>query len=479
MRATRRTSRCNRPTRCGICDGELRRDPDVLDTWFSSALWPFATLGWPHDTPELRAFYPTDVLVTARDIIFLWVARMVMMGLEFMHDVPFADVDITSIIQAPDGRRMSKSLGTGIDPLDEIEAHGADAVRFGLLAMSSSQDVRYSAEKIQQGQQLANKMWNASRLVLLNAAEVEPAPRPRTVEDRWILSRLQRAIRRWRDQVAAYDLSHAALDLYSFFYGDFCDWYLEMVKPRLYEQEEDVSATLLHVLGETLALAHPMLPFVTEEIHSFMPGADRDLAVSPFPQPDDSLLDEAAEREVGDVIEAVRTAAQLPRLRRSAACGAHPGAAGGRSLRALPGDDRPAGAIRHTTKARTTAATARSSARSGSRARPSRCCRATRSIPRRRARASRPNASGCGPRSTARAASSRTRASPTRPRHSSSQAEREKLERFEAELAELEELEAGGRFRRSHRRVRCARPSATSTRWRCSGCASGWSACGG
>ena len=294
------------PARCGICDGELRRDPDVLDTWFSSALWPFATLGWPSDTPELRAFYPTDVLVTARDIIFLWVARMVMMGMEFMHDVPFTDVDITSIIQAPDGRRMSKSLGTGIDPLDEIEAHGADAVRFGLLAMSSSQDVRYSAEKIQQGQQLANKMWNASRLVLLNVAEVEPAPRPRTVEDRWILSRLQRAIRRWRDQVAEYDLSHAALDLYSFFYGDFCDWYLEMVKPRLYEQEEEVSATLLHVLGQTLALAHPMLPFVTEEINSFMPGAHGDLAVSPFPQPDDSLLDEAAEREVGDVIEAVR-----------------------------------------------------------------------------------------------------------------------------------------------------------------------------
>ena len=294
------------PERCGVCNGELRRDPDVLDTWFSSALWPFATLGWPTETPDLRAFYPTDVLVTARDIIFLWVARMVMMGMEFMHDVPFTDVDITSIIQAPDGRRMSKSLGTGIDPLDEIEAHGADAVRFGLLAMSSSQDVRYSAEKIQQGQQLANKMWNASRLVLLNAADVEPAPRPRTAEDRWILSRLQRAIRRWREQVAAYDLSHAALDLYTFFYGDFCDWYLEMVKPRLYQQEPEVSATLLHVLGETLALTHPMLPFVTEEIHSFMPGADRDLAVSPFPQADGSLVDAEAEREVGDVIEAVR-----------------------------------------------------------------------------------------------------------------------------------------------------------------------------
>ena len=294
------------PTRCGACDAELRRDPDVLDTWFSSALWPFATLGWPADTPELRAFYPTDVLVTARDIIFLWVARMVMMGLEFVDEVPFADVYITSIIQAPDGRRMSKSLGTGIDPLDEIETHGADAVRFGLLAMSSSQDVRYSPEKIQQGQQLANKMWNASRLVLTKVADVEPAPRPRTVEDRWILSRLEREIARFDEQVATYDLSHAALDLYAFFYSELADWYLEMAKPRLYESDEDVSATLLFVLGRTIALAHPILPFVTEEIHSFMAGGERALAVSPFPEAEDSLIDEEAEREVGALIDAVR-----------------------------------------------------------------------------------------------------------------------------------------------------------------------------
>jgi valyl-tRNA synthetase len=294
------------PERCGACNGDLRREEDVLDTWFSSALWPFATLGWPRDTPELRAFYPTDVLVTARDIIFLWVARMVMMGLEFPGAIPFENVFITSIIQAPDGRRMSKSLGTGIDPLDEIEAHGADAVRFGLLAMSSSQDVRYSAEKIQQGQQLANKMWNASRLVLTRAAEVDPAPRPRMVEDRWILSRLHRTIESTRARIEAYDLSHAAQGLYGFFYGELCDWYLEMVKPRLNEEEEEVSATLLHVLRETLALAHPMLPFVTEEIHSFVPGAARDLAVSPYPEVDASLLDDEAEREVGAVIDAVR-----------------------------------------------------------------------------------------------------------------------------------------------------------------------------
>src|SRR3954467_6444746 len=164
------------PERCGVCGAELRRDPDVLDTWFSSALWPFATLGWPDATPQLRAFYPTDVLSTARDILFLWVARMVMMGLEFPGDIPFRDVYVHSVIQAPDGRRMSKSLGTGIDPLDEIEAHGADALRFGLLAMSSTQDVRYSAEKIQQGEALANKLFNAARLILMTAEGQEAAP---------------------------------------------------------------------------------------------------------------------------------------------------------------------------------------------------------------------------------------------------------------------------------------------------------------
>ena len=210
-----------------------QRDPDVLDTWFSSALWPFATLGWPRETPDLRAFYPTDALVTARDIIFLWVARMIMMGLEFTGSEPFSDVYITPIIQAPDGRRMSKSLGTGIDPLDLIEggprppvfapgspqpdeaasarsgeagsraagksagdfpAYGADAVRWGLLAMSSGQDVSFSEDKVAQGQQLCNKLWNAARLILLGVGtDMRAAVRPNAVEDRWILSRLERA----------------------------------------------------------------------------------------------------------------------------------------------------------------------------------------------------------------------------------------------------------------------------------------------
>ena len=229
------------------------RDPDVLDTWFSSGLWPFATLGWPDDTPELRAFYPTDVLSTGRDILFLWVARMVMLGVEFTGRVPFSDVYNHSTILAPDGRRMSKSLGTGIDPLDIIERHGADGTRFGLLAMSSTQDVRFSEEKVAQGRQLANKLFNASRLVLLRVPEAaegdagdeaakrrgrstgldgEP-PRPGAVEDAWILSRLQRAKADTARAIETFEFHRAALGLYDFVYGELCDWYLEIVKPRL------------------------------------------------------------------------------------------------------------------------------------------------------------------------------------------------------------------------------------------------------
>jgi len=283
------------------------RDPDVVDTWFSSGLWPFATLGWPDETPELRAFYPTDVLDTARDILFLWVARMVMFGIEFTGELPFSDVYIHSVIQAPDGRRMSKSLGTGIDPLDEIAEHGADGVRFGLLAMSSSQDVRYSAEKVAQGGQLANKLWNASRLILLGVPEDARAQaRPRTVEDRWILSRLQRTIEATAQRLEGFDFSHAALGLYDFVYGELCDWYLELVKPRLYDGDEDAAATLLYVLERTLALSHPVIPFVTEEVWSYLPG-DRPalLAGSRFPIAEANLVDAEAEAHVERVIGAV------------------------------------------------------------------------------------------------------------------------------------------------------------------------------
>jgi len=296
----------NAPERCGACGGELRQEADVLDTWFSSAIWPFATLGWPEDTPELRAFYPTSFLTTAREILFLWVARMIMTGLEFADDVPFDDVYVHSVIQARDGRRMSKSLGTGIDPLEEIDVHGADALRFGLLAMSSTQDVRYSDAKVQQGRDLSNKLWNASRLILLNAAEVETRPVAERVEDRWILSRLEQTIASVTTKLDSYDFAHAALEAYAFFWSELCDWYLEIAKPRLYEQEPEVSANLLWVLERTLALLHPIMPFVSEEVWSYHPSQKGHLAVHPFPVADESLFDAEAEAEVERGIELTR-----------------------------------------------------------------------------------------------------------------------------------------------------------------------------
>ncbi len=295
------------PERCGQCGGELRQEEDVLDTWFSSALWPFATLGWPDDTPELRAFYPTSFLTTAREILFLWVARMVMMGLEFPGDIPFRDVYVHSVIQARDGRRMSKSLGTGIDPLEEIDERGADGLRFGLLAMSSTQDVRYSDAKVEQGSDLANKLWNASRLILLNAGDVAPAPRPAQVEDRWLLSRLERTIGSVSERLEAYDFAHAVQEIYAFVYNDLCDWYLEIVKPRLYEGETEVSGTLLYALERVLALLHPTMPFVTEEIWSYHPARDGHLVVHAFPEADDALIDEGAEADVIDAIALTRS----------------------------------------------------------------------------------------------------------------------------------------------------------------------------
>ncbi len=301
------------------------RDPDVLDTWFSSALWPFATLGWPEQTPELRAFYPTDVLSTARDILFLWVARMIMMGLEFAGDIPFEDVYVHSVIQAPDGRRMSKSLGTGINPLDligggprppvfsqggDFPAYGADAVRFGLLAMSSTQDVRFNEERVAQGQQLANKLFNASRLVLLrvddDAYPPAQAPSPADVEDAWILSRLERAKADVSQALESFELHRAAFGVYEFVYDDLCDWYLELIKPRLYEEHNaEVAAVALYVLSETLAMAHPVIPFVTEEVWSLLPQGDGLLMARAWPRLEPSQRDEQAEADVGRAIEVV------------------------------------------------------------------------------------------------------------------------------------------------------------------------------
>jgi len=271
------------PAACAECgSGELTRDPDVLDTWFSSALWPFATLGWPDETPELQAFYPGDVNSTAREIIFLWELRMVMAGLELLGEIPFHDVIIHSTILAADGRRMSKSLGTGVDPLELIDEHGADATRYGLLKMSSGQDVRFSSGSIEEGRKLANKLWNASRLLLM-AGAAEPAQQPSSVEERWILARIDATRAELEADLAGFDFAHAVERLYHLTFDDFCDWYLESIKPRL--AEEQVRATAFAALGRLLELLHPVMPHVTEEIWSHLPGRETRLIVAPWPEP--------------------------------------------------------------------------------------------------------------------------------------------------------------------------------------------------
>ena len=298
------------PDACAECgSGELRRDEDVLDTWFSSALWPFATLGWPDDTPALRAFYPGDVNSTAREIIFLWVNRMLMAGLELLGDIPFHDVIIHSTILAPDGRRMSKSLGTGIDPLDVIDAHGADATRYGLLKMSSGQDVRFSYGPIEEGRKLANKLWNVARLLLADAGDVTPAARPRELEERWILARIDSTRAELEADLESFDFAHAVDRLYHLTFDDFCDWYAEATKSRLYAGDADARATALAALERLLKLLHPVMPHVTEEIWTNLPGRETRLIVAPWP--------EADERFAADENALVRVQEAAERFRRS------------------------------------------------------------------------------------------------------------------------------------------------------------------
>ncbi len=302
------------PGACEKCGGPLRHEEDVLDTWFSSQLWPFATLGWPDENARLKAFYPTSVLSTARDIIYLWVARMIMMGLEFMGDVPFRDVIIHPTVLAADGRRMSKSLGTGVDPLELIAAYGADATRFGLAYMSSVQDVRFSAERIEMGRNFANKIWNASRLVLQGAhpdavARVDLA----TPADRWIFSRLGAVSAEVAGLYESYEFDDVARQLYRFVWNELCDWYLEIAKVRLYSEDENerlqVSGNLLVLLEDVMALLHPLMPFVTEEIYGHLPqvvAGERAASLfdATFPASSDAWTDPAAEAAM-DVFTAV------------------------------------------------------------------------------------------------------------------------------------------------------------------------------
>jgi valyl-tRNA synthetase len=281
------------PEACAECGStELRRDEDVLDTWFSSALWPFATLGWPDDTPELRAFYPGSLNTTAREIIRLWENRMIFSGLELMGEVPFTEVIIHTTVLAADGRRMSKSLGTGIDPLELVDEFGADATRYGLLKLTSGQDVRFSRGAIEEGRKLANKLWNVSRLILSNTAGATPDTRPTETVERWILARLDETRAVLEADLATFDFAHAVDRLYHLTFDDFCDWYAEAIKPRLYDGDGDAQATALEALGRLLTLLHPVMPHVTEEIWSNLPARETRLIVAPWPEPDPSYIDE-------------------------------------------------------------------------------------------------------------------------------------------------------------------------------------------
>jgi valyl-tRNA synthetase len=276
------------PEACTECGSrELTRSLDVLDTWFSSALWPFATLGWPEDTEELRTFYPGDLNTTDRGIIRLWENRMIFSGLELMGDVPFHDVVIHSTLLAPTGARMSKSLGTGMNPIAVIDAYGADAMRYGLMKMASSQDVRFSEGAIEEGRKLANKLWNVSRLIVTASEGALPEERPHTLEERWILARLSQAQGELERLLDEFDFSHLVGELYHLTFDDFCDWYAEAVKGRLYDGDADARATATAALGRLLKLLHPAMPHVTEEIWTNLPERDSRLIVAPWPQAGD------------------------------------------------------------------------------------------------------------------------------------------------------------------------------------------------
>jgi valyl-tRNA synthetase len=258
----------------------------VLDTWFSSALWPFATLGWPDDTPELRRFYPGDLNITAREIIRLWENRMIFSGLELCEQIPFSDVIIHSTVLAPDGRRMSKSLGTGVDPLEVIAEYGTDATRYGLMKMSSQQDTRLSYAAMDEGRRLANKLWNVARLVLSATEGVTPDTRPRDVEERWILARLDATRAEIEAALPRFDFADVVDRLYHLIFDDFCDWYAEAIKPRLYDGDADAQATALAALERLLQLLHPVMPHVTEEIWTNLPARASRLIVAPWPEAD-------------------------------------------------------------------------------------------------------------------------------------------------------------------------------------------------
>jgi len=302
-------------SRCPKCSGSsLEQDPDVLDTWFSSALWPFSTLGWPGKTIDLAYYYPTSVLVTGRDIIFFWVARMIFSGLAFMNDVPFREVFIHGLVLDALGRKMSKSLGNGVDPIDVIESHGADSLRFMLVTGNTpGNDLRFHFERLEGARNFANKLWNASRFALMNLEDFDPEgrPGPYTLADRWILSRYRAAVADVTAFLEAYELGEAARVLYEFIWSEFCDWYIELAKPRLYgkttpEDRYTAQHVLASVLKGALELLHPFMPFITEEIWQHLPARGVTIMRAPWPAARGDLADPGVESEMAVLMEVTK-----------------------------------------------------------------------------------------------------------------------------------------------------------------------------
>ena len=302
-------------TACPKCGStNIYQDEDALDTWFSSALWPFSTMGWPEKTPLLNQFYPTSVLVTGYDIIFFWVARMLIMGMEFMKDIPFEKVFIHGLVRDSQGRKMSKSLGNGIDPLEVIDQYGADTLRFMLITGNTpGNDMRFYWERVEATRNFANKIWNASRFALMNIEGYDPNAKlaPYTLADRWILSRLQHVSKEVTDLLGKFELGEAGRTIYDFIWGEVCDWYIELAKPRLYNKENaEERATAQHVLATVLTsamqLLHPYMPFITEEIYQCLPHQAESIMVSQWPFAKEELMDDEAERLMGAIMDSIK-----------------------------------------------------------------------------------------------------------------------------------------------------------------------------
>ena len=309
------------PTVCPKCGSHnLQQDPDVLDTWFSSGLWPFSTMGWPEKTPEMETFYPTSVLVTGRDIIFFWVARMLFDALEFTGEVPFKEVLIHGLVLDSQGRKMSKSLGNGVDPLQVIEEVGADSLRFMLITGNTpGNDLRYRNERLEAARNFANKLWNAARFSLMNledyTAQSTITPEYQ-VADKWIKSRFSAISREVTDLMDRYELGEAARVIYEFAWNELCDWYIEIVKPRLYGKETAESRygaqkTLAEIMASTMALLHPFMPFITEEIWQHLPHEGETIMLSPWPLKDESEIDLKINEQMNLTIEVIRAIRNL------------------------------------------------------------------------------------------------------------------------------------------------------------------------